>query len=98
MISLRRKDTEALVWIFDTIDDKIEVLAYGSRVNGNSHDGIDLDLVYRKNAIDKPDIGLLIDLKIKISDSNIPILVEIRDWYMLPESFHIQSEKHIECL
>ena len=52
----------------------VEVWAYGSRVNGESHDGSDLDLVLRGPALEPLDGGFF-DLLEAIEKSNIPILV-----------------------
>jgi predicted nucleotidyltransferase len=98
MIYLREKDKKRLIQLFENINKPIEVLAYGSRVNGKAHEGSDLDLVFRQKETDKPDFNLLTELKHKIGESNIPILVDIRDWNMLPQAFHTQIEKHNECL
>ena len=38
------------------------------------------------------------DLREKISESNIPILVELFDWARLPESFHKNIEASHEIL
>ena len=65
----------------------VEVWAYGSRVNGESHDGSDLDLVLRGPALEPLDGGFY-DLLEAIEKSNVPILVQAHDWAMLPESFH----------
>ena len=70
----------------------VEVWAYGSRVNGRSHDGSDLDLVLRGPALD-PLAGGFYDLLEAIEKSNVPILVQARDWAMLPESFHREIER-----
>ena len=63
-----------------------EVWAYGSRVQGTSHDASDLDLVVR-NPIDlskrQPDLS---QLKEALRDSNLPILVDVLDWALIPES------------
>lgn len=64
--------------------------AYGSRVNGTAHDGSDLDLVIRSSDLSPLPIADYTELLEKIRDSNIPILVELRDWARLPESFHKQ--------
>ena len=98
MISVREKDLKQLNQIFEGVQIPIQVLANGSRVNGTSHVGNDLDLVYRKKDTNKADIDLLMKLKSKIENSNIPIIVEIRDWNMLPESFHEQIKQRNECL
>ncbi len=93
---LREKDKEILLSLFKAeIHQPVEVLAYGSRVNGRAHDSSDLDLVIKaKN--NKPLNGeLLMSLIEKIKDSSIPFLVELRDWNRLPASFHPQiMEKH----
>ena len=70
----------------------VEVWAYGSRVNGESHDGSDLDLVLRGPALEPLDGGFF-DLLEAIEKSNVPILVQAHDWAMLPESFHREIER-----
>ncbi len=95
---LREKDKERLIAIFNTADIPIEVWAYGSRVKGGAHDGSDLDLVVRSADLSKIPMETYIDLCEKIRDSQIPILVELRDWAMLPESFHKNIAAHHEVL
>jgi predicted nucleotidyltransferase len=95
---IREKDRQCLLQIFETITEPVEVFAYGSRVTGNAHAGSDLDLVirrYDKQPVSSSIYSILIE---KIKDSNIPILVELRDWALLPENFHRQIEKHCELL
>ena len=70
----------------------VEVWAYGSRVNGDSHDGSDLDLVLRGPSLEPLDGGFY-DFLEAIEKSNIPILVQAHDWAMLPESFHREIER-----
>ena len=70
----------------------VEVWAYGSRVNGESHDGSDLDLALRGPALEPLDGGFY-DLLEAIEKSNIPILVQAHDWAMLPESFRREIER-----
>ena len=71
----------------------VEVWAYGSRVNGRSHDGSDLDLVLRGPDLKEIPTGRLGDFEEAVRESNIPILVEARDWARLPERFHRQIER-----
>ena len=85
---LRNKDKERLVAIFETTNQPIEEWAYGSRVNGDAHDGSDLDLVIRTPNLEKLPLAVFLDLKKKIQESNIPIIVELFDWARLPEIFH----------
>lgn len=95
---LRNKDKEKLIQIFSEEKEKFEVLAYGSRVNGDAYEGSDLDLVIRKFDGKPYDFSDLSNIKKKIYDTTIPILVELRDWYRLPESFHEQINRKNEVL
>ena len=70
----------------------VEVWAYGSRVNGESHERSDLDLALRGPALE-PLEGGFYDLLEAIEKSNIPILIQAHDWAMLPESFHREIER-----
>ena len=69
-----------------------EVWAYGSRINGESHEASDLDLVLRGPGLEPLDNGFA-DLLEAIEQSNIPILVQAQDWAGLPESFHREIER-----
>ena len=71
----------------------VEVWAYGSRVNGQSHDGSDLDLVLRGPKLAEIDTSRLADFIEALQDSTIPFLVEARDWARLPKSFHREIER-----
>jgi len=65
-----------------------EVWVYGSRIDGKSHEASDLDLVLRNPAdLSRPQNHLQ-NLKEALSDSNIPILVDVLDWARVPEHFH----------
>ncbi len=72
----------------------VEVWAYGSRVNGKSHPGSDLDLVLRAPGLKEIDSLKLYNLKEALEESNIPFLVEARDWVELPKSFHQEIERN----
>ena len=72
----------------------VEVWAYGSRVTGRSHDGSDLDLVLRGPDTQQVPIDALQAFVEAMRDSNIPFLVEARDWARLPERFHREIERH----
>ena len=85
---LRNKDRQILLEIFSGFKFPVEIWAYGSRVSGDAHDGSDLDLVIRTLNLEKLPNGILMEMKEKIRESNIPILVDIYDWDRLPESFH----------
>ena len=71
----------------------VEVWAYGSRVNGQSHDGSDLDLVLRGPKLAEIGTSQLGEFIEALQNSTIPFLVEARDWARLPESFHREIER-----
>ena len=71
----------------------VEVWAYGSRVNGRSHDGSDLDLVLRGLGLKEIPSDQLGDFEESVRESNIPFLIEARDWARLPERFHREIER-----
>ena len=72
----------------------VEVWAYGSRINGKSHDGSDLDLVLRGPGLAPLPSEALGQLEEAFRESNIPFLIEARDWARLPESFHREIERN----
>ena len=71
----------------------VDVWAYGSRVNGRSHDGSDLDLVLRGPGLEKIAVERLMDFEEAVRESDIPFLVEARDWARLPERFRREIER-----
>jgi uncharacterized protein len=89
---LKSKYKQILLDIFSGLTVSVEVWAYGSRVKGTAHEGSDLDLVLITKDRKKLPINILNELKEKIRDSNIPILVELFDWERLPETFHKNIE------
>ncbi|MDI9357723.1 MAG: nucleotidyltransferase domain-containing protein [Phycisphaerales bacterium] len=92
---LRPKDKEQLIAIFNGVPIPMTVWAFGSRVHGGAHAGSDLDLVIRTASLEKIPRVIFTTLKEKIQESNIPIVVELFDWSVLPESFHKNIlEKH----
>jgi len=69
---------------------EVEVWVYGSRLNGRSHEGSDLDLVLRSPNLKPIDNEKMDELWQALQESTIPILVEARDWAILPKSFHVE--------
>ncbi len=66
----------------------VDACAYGSRVNGRSHDGSDLDIALRGPGLKEIPVGRLAGFAEAVRESSIPFLVEARDWARLPERFH----------
>lgn len=88
-LHLRKKDKDEILKIAtQTLNDEVSIWAYGSRVNGSSHDGSDLDLVLRRPAFNKIDLTELENFQQSLLESNIPIIIQAFDWARIPESFH----------
>ncbi|MCY4305450.1 MAG: nucleotidyltransferase domain-containing protein [Aestuariivita sp.] len=71
----------------------VEVWVYGSRVNGRSHDGSDLDLALRGQGLKQIPMEQLVAFNEAIQDSNIPFLVEASDWVRIPIRFQQEIER-----
>lgn len=97
-LHLRQQDRERLLAFLEIHLPDVEVWAYGSRVNGRSHDGSDLDLVLRSPDLSPIDLDKLNALDEALKESNIPIIIEARDWNRLPESFHREIERNYVVL
>ena len=74
-----------------------EVWAYGSRVDGTAHDTSDLDLVVRHPAdLAVPQTPPFWELKEALSESNLPLLIDLHDWARLPAAFRENiAQQHI---
>ena len=84
---LREKDRLAILGLLSQYLPNVTAWAYGSRVNGEAHDGSDLDIVLRSPDLSPIPLADLRGFTEALRESNIPILVEARDWARLPESF-----------
>ncbi len=94
---IRPQDRELLIsLIAESIHEPIEVWAYGSRVNGTAHDTSDIDLVIRTRHLQPLNWKTFATLQEKIQNSNIPVIVDIKDWAALPPSFHDEIKKRYE--
>lgn len=99
MIDIRDKDHKSLCNIAnECFTTPIEIWAYGSRVNGESHDASDLDLVIRTADFTPLAINELIDFKEQLQASNIPIIIQVMDWNRIPKSFHSNILKNHELI
>ncbi len=95
---LREKDRVALLQLLERHLPDVTVWAYGSRVNGMAHDASDLDLVLRSVDLSPIPLEKLEALTEALRDSNIPILIEARDWARLPASFHREISRKYHVL
>lgn len=78
---------EQLVDLFSRHIPAAEVWAYGSRLKGRAHATSDLDLVVRNPADPLRSQEAYWRLRDALSESDIPILVEVLDWATIPQSF-----------
>ena len=99
MIDLREKDRQQICELIKkSFTEPLEVWVYGSRVNGTNHTASDLDLVLRGAHSNSLDWEQVMNFCEQLKDSNIPIIVEARDWVRLPASFHQQILKNYQVL
>ena len=91
---IREKDRVALLQLLAHHLPGVTAWAYGSRVQGTAHEASDLDLVLRSRDLSTIPAEPLDDFLNALRDSNIPILVEARDWARLPETFHREILKY----
>jgi predicted nucleotidyltransferase len=92
-LDLKPDHLSLLLDVLKTHAPEAEVWAYGSRVNGGGHDGSDLDLVVRNPAgLDQPQKQLYA-LRDALSESNLPMLVDVLDWARIPEDFRREIER-----
>ncbi len=95
---LREQDRQELVRLLVYHLPKVSVWAYGSRVYGEAHETSDLDIVLRSPDLSLIPLNNLRNFKQAVQDSNIPILIEARDWARLPEHFHKEILKNYVIL
>jgi uncharacterized protein len=94
---LRDKDKHLLEQLIKRYLPNITVWAYGSRVKGDAHETSDLDIVLRSEDLSAIPHDIFKTFVEAVRESNIPILVDARDWAKLPISFHNEILKyHIE--
>lgn len=91
MINLKQEYLNELYQIFQEYCPKAEIWAYGSRVNGDSHSGSDLDLTVISFNSDKKHIS---ELREKLNDSDLPFLVDINEYEELPAYFKEEIKKN----
>ncbi len=93
-IILREQDRARIIDLLTRYVPQVTALAYGSRVNGQAHEASDLDLALKNDNGTPIETQDLSALKYAFSNSNIPILIDVRDWARLPESFQTEIERH----
>ncbi len=98
MLDLNPEDLTIIRKILATYVPGMIVWAYGSRVNGKAHEGSDLDLVIinpQNSTLPQENIALL---RSELSESNLPILVDVMDWALIPDPFRQEIKKNHEVI
>lgn len=85
---LREQDRTQLEQLLAAYLPAVTAWAYGSRVKGGAHEASDLDLVLRSPDLTPIPPESLDAFRHALRESNIPILIEARDWARLPQAFH----------
>jgi uncharacterized protein len=97
-LDLPERHLHSLLPLLNTHTPQAQVWSYGSRVNGKSHEGSDLDLVLRNPYDLSQDVPGWSELKQELQDSNLPMLVDVQQWSRLPQAFHANIEARYVCL
>ena len=86
-LNVKPEHLKMLKDIFTQYCPNAEICAYGSRVNGDSHDGSDLDMVVKSFNDENKNIA---ELRQLLNDSNIPFLMDISEFDKMPN--YMQNE------
>jgi type I restriction enzyme S subunit len=84
-IDLAPAHVETLTRILAHLVTDCDVLAFGSRVNGNARKYSDLDLAVKGE--EPLGFSRYARLRLTLEDSTLPINVDILDWHSIPERF-----------
>jgi predicted nucleotidyltransferase len=93
MIKLSEKELQLVKNILKNYVSNFEVLVFGSRVSGNTHEHSDLDIALK--GPDKIDLLLLADIKDELQNSDLPFRVDIIDFNRISAEFQkVISSNH----
>lgn len=95
---LREQDKAILLPLLARYLPEVSAWVYGSRISDTAHEASDLDIVLRSSDLTPIDYWALDEFIEAVKNSNIPILVEARDWARLPVSFHQEILKNYVVL
>jgi len=96
MIDIEEKYLAEIQRILSERAPDCEVRAFGSRIGGNAEKYSDLDLVLVGN--EKLDWRRIESLKDAFAASDLPMIVDVIDWYTLSDEFKAVVEKDYEVI
>lgn len=96
MIDIEEKYLAEIRWILSEQAPDCEVRAFGSRIEGNAEKYSDLDLVLVGN--EKLSWRKIESLKDAFAASDLPMIVDVIDWYTLSDEFKAVVEKGYEVI
>ncbi|MDQ6989086.1 MAG: nucleotidyltransferase domain-containing protein [Mariprofundaceae bacterium] len=99
-LDLQPQYLQDLQHILHDIVPEHEVWAYGSRVFGLNHEASDLDLLLYQTQAPQQRATNIGDLQQALSESNLPILVQVSDWACVPDEFKAEIRRgfvKIQC-
>ncbi len=96
MIDLKREHLSEVKKILKEHVPKYEVRAFGSRIRGNARPFSDLDLAVLGNS--KLDEPVLDALKDALSLSDLPIMVDIVEWFAISDGFRKIIDQQFEII
>ena len=85
MIKLSEKELRIVKDILKNYASDYEVLVFGSRVAGNTHEYSDLDIAFK--GTDKIDLLVLAAIKEEFQNSDIPFRVDVIDFNRISSEF-----------
>jgi len=96
MIDLEKKYQDAIKRILAEHVPGCEVRVHGSRAKGTARKYSDLDLVVKGNGpVDQQKMDALRDA---LSESDLPIMVDVLDWYAISDGFREMIKKEYEVV
>ncbi|MFA5866020.1 MAG: nucleotidyltransferase domain-containing protein [Phycisphaerae bacterium] len=96
MIDIEEKYLAEIQWILKDHVPECEVRVFGSRIKGKAEKFSDLDLVLVGG--EKLDWRKIELLKDAFASSNLPMMIDIIDWYAISDEFKAVIEKHYEII
>ncbi len=89
-LHIEPRHLEMLREVFRAYCPHAEIWAYGSRLTDNYHSGSDIDMTVRSFG----EMGKSIaELRRRLNDSNVPILMDISEYERLPEYFREEIDR-----